>query len=59
LAGIDVPGGEVVGQGLHLGAVRQTELSDPIFLNSVVHTLAAAYLAQDEDLRFPYYDVES
>ena len=53
------PGGEVVGEGLLMGPVSNSELDDDPQLLRFARPLAAAYLDQDAGLRPPYFDLRS
>jgi hypothetical protein len=50
--------GESLGEGLHLGRLRSSELADLATLQFTARLLAAAYLDQTGSLRPPYFDLE-
>jgi hypothetical protein len=51
-------GGEVVGEGLLLGQISQSELEDDTQLLPYGRLLVAAYLDQGTGLRPPYFDLK-
>lgn len=51
------PGGDLVGEGLLLGQISQSELEDESELLSYARMLSAAYLGQDAGLNPPYFDL--
>jgi len=54
----DSPGGELVGEGLLLGQVSQSELDDDGQMLTYARLLTAAYLDQEAGLRPPYFDLK-
>lgn len=56
-AGASPPIGEPLGEGRRVGSVRAGELQDPAIVNELTRQLAAAYTDQDENFRFPYFDL--
>lgn len=55
--GVDSTRGEGLGDGLRLGHLASTEISDPAALRNVALALAGAYIDQRVPLRPPYFDL--
>ena len=55
--GIDLPGGEVLGNGLLLGRLSSADLEDPGGLLQTARQLCLSYVDQTGALRPPYFDL--
>lgn len=52
------PTGEAIGEGIHLGTVRRTDLEDPDGRDRVLRALGATYADLGDAFRAPYFDLE-
>ncbi len=55
----DPPAGERIGKTLVLGALSREAVNDHEQLLSATRLLAASYLAQEDDLAIPYFNIAS
>lgn len=56
-ANIEPSPGEILAEGRRLGTVSDEELGDATQIETIIRKLAAAYVDQPDELRFPYFNL--